>query len=320
MQSVLRALRDNSIGAAKVDLVPTWSSPSQRRNALLVARAARTVTRAPRGTIIHVHLAPGGDWLRSGSLIALARAQRRPLVVSIHGDNFPSFARAHPAIAASVLSLPRCVTCLSDEAAATVRELTRKPQVTKLPNPVAIDHEAPPADRTAPVVLFAGLVGRRKGIDVLVDAWRDVLARGVDGECRIVGPIDDFRPPRLERLRVDGPVDPTKVRSLIRASRVVTLPSRSEGMPMILTEALASARPFVATPVGGTRELAPNDAMLVPVGDAPALSAALRRYLCDPALAAAEGRAGQRLCADTRSPEVIDERLQEIYRTASAPR
>lgn len=82
---------------------------------------------------------------------------------------------------------------------------------------------------------------------------------------------------------------------------------------MILTEALAGARPFVATPVGGTAEIAPDPGMLVPVGDVPALANAIGRYLRDPELAERDGLRGQAHVAATRSPDVIDAELRRIY-------
>ncbi len=163
------------------------------------------------------------------------------------------------------------------------------------------------------MVLFAGTVGRRKGVDRLVAAWKLLLAEGIEGRCRIIGPIDDYVPPATERLTVEGPIPPDRVRALLRSVRVVALPSFAEGMPMILTEALAGARPFVATPVGGTAQIAPDPGMLVPVDDVPALADAIGRYLRDPELAQRDGLRGQQHIAATRSPRVIDAELRRIY-------
>ena len=82
---------------------------------------------------------------------------------------------------------------------------------------------------------------------------------------------------------------------------------------MILAEALAAGRPFVATAVGGTRHLTPSEEMLVPVGDVSALAGALGGYLTDRASALAIGRRGQQFCLDTRSPELIGARFRAIY-------
>ena len=82
---------------------------------------------------------------------------------------------------------------------------------------------------------------------------------------------------------------------------------------MVLTEAIALGRPFVATHVGGTSDLAVWRHMLVKVGNPEALATALARYLTDPAVAAADASRAQALCAGTRSAELISARYREIY-------
>lgn len=313
MQSVLRVIRDHSVGADQITIMPTWNGTSQLRNGVLVARAAQAIIRADRDVVVHVHLSNGGAYLRDPPLVRLARRRRLRTVVSIHANDYAAFARAHPRIVRAALSPAGHVTCLSQEAQALTGALIGADRVSLLANPIAVDPGSPPADQTEPVVLFAGRVGLRKGVDVLVEAWREILRRGIDARCRIIGPIDDVQPPALDGLTVEGPVQPNGIRALIRSARVVALPSRSEGMPMVLTEALACGRPFVATPVGGTRELALSEDMIVPVGDPQALAGALERYLLDPGAARAAGDRGQDFCARTRSPELIGSHLREIY-------
>jgi glycosyltransferase involved in cell wall biosynthesis len=313
IQSVLRTIRDHSIGADRTRVIATWDGTSQLRNASLVGAALAAIGRAPRDTIVHVHLSRRGAWLRDGPLVLAAAGRRLRTVVTIHGSDFPNFARARPKFVRCALAPASQLICLSDDAAGVVEAMFGPGKVSKLPNPVAIDWESPPADKTPPVVLFAGAIGLRKGVDVLVQAWREFLDRGVAGECRVVGPIDDYRPPALERFRVEGPVDPTDAHLLVRSARVVVLPSRAEQMPMILAEALAGGRPFVATPVGGTSLLAQNHGVLVPVGDSTGLCDAFERFVRDPQLALRAGRLGQQFCIETRSPAVIDAQLRQIY-------
>lgn len=314
-QSVIRTIADFSIGADLVTVRPTWNESRLLTNMDLTRRAAGVILRADRDAIVHVHMSNGGAYLRDGPLIALAHGRGLRVVVSIHGFDFPEFAGNHPAFVRAILSGADGILCLSDEAAVAIRELGIGAKVRKLANPVALDEDSPPARSTEAVVLFAGAIGMRKGADVLVDAWRLLLDRGVDGQCRLVGPAGDYAPPSLPRLTVEDALDPRKVRAAIHSSRVITLPSRAEGMPMILTEALAAGRPFVATPVGGTSELAPFPEMLVPVGDPAALADALASYLTDPELAQSTGTRCQEFCRETRGPEIIDAELREFYRS-----
>jgi glycosyltransferase involved in cell wall biosynthesis len=312
-QSVIRVIRDNKIGADEIRVLSTWDGRRHARNLLLTGRAAMALARSPRGTITHFHMSNGGAWLREGPLIRLAKARGFRVIVTVHGADFHEFAYARPRFVRATLRHADHVILLSEEARAAARWAAPGVRTSVVANPIPIDRDAPPAGSTPPVVLFAGTIGRRKGVDMLVAAWRLLLAEGIEGHCRIVGVVDDYVPPPTERLTVEDPVHPDEVRDLIRSVRVVALPSFAEGMPMILTEALAGARPFVATPVGGTAEIASEPGMLVPVDDPPALAAAIGRYLRDPELAERDGLRGQAHVAATRSPEVIDAELRRIY-------
>lgn len=313
-QTVIRTIDEWRIGAERISVRPTWNGPGQIGNADLVRRAAGSLLRADRETVVHVHMSNGGAYLRDGPLIALARSRGLRVVVTIHGFDFPEFAVAHRRLARLALAPANGIICLSEEALEAVRSLGIGAKARTLANPVAIDADSPPAHETEPVALFAGAIGMRKGADVLQDAWRILLERGTPGRCRLVGPIEDFRPARLERMSVEAAVDPRQVRPLIRDARVVTLPSRAEGMPMILTEALAAGRPFVATPVGGTDALAPCEGMIVPVEDPLALANAIERFLDDPQAAQRVGARCREFCEETRGPATIGAELREFYR------
>jgi glycosyltransferase involved in cell wall biosynthesis len=314
-QSVMRTIADFSIGADQISIKPTWNESRLLANSHLVRHAAGTILRAASDTIIHVHMSNGGAYVRDGPLIALARRRGLRVAVSIHGFDFPEFSSAHPRVVRAILSHAHGIICLSEEARQALQRLHIAATITRMNNPVAIDDASPAVPNTQPVVLFAGTIGKRKGADVLVEAWRILLGRGTEARCRLVGPIDDYQPPPLDRLTIDAPVDPRNIKELIRAARVIVLPSRAEGMPMILTEALAAGRPFVATSVGGTADLAPRgEEMLVPVDDAEALADALERFLTDHDYAQLVGIRCQQFCRDTRGPEVIDLQLRDFYR------
>jgi glycosyltransferase involved in cell wall biosynthesis len=99
---------------------------------------------------------------------------------------------------------------------------------------------------------------------------------------------------------------------------VFVLASREEGIPNALLEAMAAARPSVATAVGGTPEVMEDGATgwLVPPRDPEALAAALEAALSDPAEAARRGAAAQRAARERLSIEAMVERHQRFYRDA----
>jgi hypothetical protein len=308
MGSVLRVLAENRIGGEQVTLHPTWRPDSQLATATLTARAARTIATLPADSVVHIHLSERGSFLREGLLLAQARRCGLGTVATIHGADFLPFAERRPRLALGVLRRADRVTCLDRE----IRAL--------LAAELGAGAGAGGADETSEVVLFAGEISSRKGADVLAAAWSRVAAARPAARCLMVGPPSDVAVPALERLDVRPPVDAAGMRSLLREARVVALPSRAEGMPMFLTEALAAGRPFVSTPVGGIPELAAAGGTLVPVGDPEPLAKALIELLSSPEHARARGEEGRGFCAATRSAAVIDRRLREIYAAASAAR
>ncbi|MDI3281475.1 MAG: glycosyltransferase, partial [Bacillota bacterium] len=80
----------------------------------------------------------------------------------------------------------------------------------------------------------------------------------------------------------------------MREADLFILPSLSEGMPLVLLEAMAQGLPVAATAVGGIPELITHErtGLLVPPGDATALASALRRLLADEGLRHSLSRAG----------------------------
>ena len=137
-----------------------------------------------------------------------------------------------------------------------------------------------------------GAAGRsRKDFGTLLAAaarWRDL-----DPEPQVAiageGPLAaDLRAQAdLARRRRGVPRTPDDVPDLLAAAAVFVLPSRWEGQPLILQEALRAGAAIVATRVGGIPDLVGDDAaVLVRPGDPQALAAAVRAVLTDPPLAA----------------------------------
>jgi len=96
---------------------------------------------------------------------------------------------------------------------------------------------------------------------------------------------------------------------------VVALPSWTEGLPLVLLEAMARRRAVVATQVGGTPEVVVDGetGLLVPPRDAGALAEAIGRLLADPELRARMGEAGYRSVAERFSADAMCRRVLELY-------
>lgn len=104
-------------------------------------------------------------------------------------------------------------------------------------------------------------------------------------------------------------------RRLLAELDVLVLPAWTEGLPLVVLEAMAQRRPVVATPVGGTPEVVADGetGLLVPPRDPAALAGALRRLLDDPDLRRRMGEAGRRRVAERFSAAAMVARVLEIY-------
>jgi glycosyltransferase involved in cell wall biosynthesis len=113
-----------------------------------------------------------------------------------------------------------------------------------------------------------------------------------------------------DRLRMLG--YRADIPALLAASDIFTLPSRFEGLPMSVIEAMLTGLPVVATAVRGPAEQVVDGVtgLSVPAGDAAALGAALSCLARDPALRARMGQAGrQRALACYDEAKVLDRTL-----------
>jgi glycosyltransferase involved in cell wall biosynthesis len=105
------------------------------------------------------------------------------------------------------------------------------------------------------------------------------------------------------------------VASVLAGADVVALPSHLEGLPLVLLEAMAQARPVVATRVGGTPEVVADGetGILVDAGDVDALADALRSVLGDPTRARTLGEAGRTRAVERFSRAAMVERVLGVY-------
>jgi glycosyltransferase involved in cell wall biosynthesis len=320
MATVIRVLTEHRVGSDVVDSHPTWMPHSPLTSTRLFATSALAILKMPAGQVAHVHLSERGSFIREGALVALAHQRGLVTVATIHGASFIPFARRYPRLVSAVSRRAHLVTCLDQEALEQVRRSAPRVRSEIVPNPVPVDDSFLPADETDELVVFAGEIGLRKGADVLQRSWQIVAQRRPRARCLMVGPVTDFEPPCAERLEVRSPADPIEMLALLRQARVVALPSRAEGMPMVLAEAMSLGRPFVGTPVGAIPELAGAGGMLVAIDDEIGLADRLTELLANPDLARTIGERGRQFCLETRSVEVIDARLRELYAAAGATR
>lgn len=258
--------------------------------------------------------------------IAALSGTRTPVVVTERENPFAqatprAIRRLRPALYA------RCavVVVLLESIAERVRQEWGCSHVVVIPNAQMFEPTELVALAERPkVVLSMGRLSQIKGLPSLLQAWQRSEAREHGWRLRIVG--EGPQRGELERLitelgiagSVDMPGSVTQVEAEYQGARVFVLPSRADGFPLALLEAMTFGCTCVATDcTGGPGEmLGHGDAgVLVPVDDAERLSAALDRVTKDEALASALAIAARRRATEF-DPEVVMAQWEAVLKRA----
>jgi hypothetical protein len=151
---------------------------------------------------------------------------------------------------------------------------------------------ATPAPRDRFRVLFVGHIGQRKGVSYLLQGYE--LFRKADSELHLVG---TFVPgaevyDRFKGLFRHSPhVPQLQLADIYRAADAFVLPSLTEGMPLVVLEAMACGLPVIATPHGSSDIIEDGtDGFMVPIRDPQAIAQKLEMLYQNPTLRTRIGR------------------------------
>jgi len=180
----------------------------------------------------------------------------------------------------------------------------------------------------APVLLQVGRLTPQKGFDVLFEAIAKIAKRYPHLVVLAVGegPLRQQLEGLAQQLNIESAVrflgHREDVADLLNAVDLVTLASRSEGMPYTLLEAMGSGRAVVATRIGGIEEVIKKEgtAALVPTENPEALAAAITTLLDDPAHAAQMGRDANDYIMEHHTAAGMVAQVQSIYQDLLAKR
>jgi phosphatidylinositol alpha-mannosyltransferase len=175
--------------------------------------------------------------------------------------------------------------------------------------------------------LFVGGPGHpRKGARYLLEALQPLWAQGACVILDVVGAADDATTQRLRRLphvRHHQDVSTHKLAALYRSCDALVAPATGqESFGIILLEAMATAKPIIATDIEGYRRVLDSGhepgALLVPPKDAPALRGAIARLMAMPAAErAAMGAQNHRNVAPF-TWDTVTQKLRALYLGAMA--
>jgi glycosyltransferase involved in cell wall biosynthesis len=316
--------------AEGLELIPI--APRTEMDLTAAWRFARVLTRlAP--DVIHAH-DPHGVAMASLALSVTSGSPKQrplpPLVASrrvdfhLKGNSFSrwKYRQVDCFIAASEAIRQMLVADgVAAERTVTVHEGIDVEHVVAAP-PVNV-HEALWLPHHAPVVGNVAALVPHKGQRYLVDAARLVVQEIPDARFVIFGEGDlrehlerQVREHHLEK-HVFLPGFRTDVLGCIKGFDLFVMSSVTEGLGTSLLDAMACARPIVATQAGGIPELVEDgvNGLLVPPRDAPALADAIVRALRDQPLRERMGKAGFDRVRERFTVERMVERTAAVYRT-----
>ncbi len=190
-------------------------------------------------------------------------------------------------------------------------------RVTVIPPGVNVRAWARPAPRRAgngPVrILFVGGDFERKGGLLLLEAFRELRPLGAELHVVTRAPL-----PSEPGLFVYTNMQPNSpaLKALYHQADVFCLPTYGDCLPMVLSEAGAAGLPAISTRVAAIPEIIHDGATgaVVPVGDAPALTEALRRLVLSPALRLEQGERAVELVSRTFDAERNTARMLDLLK------
>lgn len=148
-----------------------------------------------------------------------------------------------------------------------------------------------PMPDAPPRLVAIGRLAEQKGFPLLVEAMALAAPHVPDLQLTLIGD-GPFRPlietliaraGLQHQITLTGWLDEAAVRDHLARSHALILPSFAEGLPLVLMEAFAAARPVVASAIMGVPELVSRETgWLVPAGDAQALAQAIRAFAATP--------------------------------------
>nr|WP_319395763.1 glycosyltransferase [uncultured Desulfobacter sp.] len=263
--------------------------------------ALRRLIRQEKIDILHTHLFTAGFY---GRLAAMGNGRVR-VIRTHHGMTFKKKAIKRIAFELLLYPLSACHTAVSQSVIRHLHDtLAWKPAKMRLIQN-GIDVERFCTQRNTfhepPTIVAAGRLSREKGFDVLITALHLLAGKQRMFKCLIAG--DGPERASLSALRDNlGLIDQVvflgyvrEIAPFMKNGDLLVLPSRHEGLPLSLLEAMASGLPVIASAVGGIPDLlTPDKGWVVPPANSEVLADTIDTVLADPGRALKTAQKGRR--------------------------
>lgn len=320
-----------STGKAEIQLVnnnPRWKDHLDFRpwrrvlmgSIRAIMLALQVIWKLAQGCQV-LHITSSGQFAiyRDIAMMCLARVFGVPILYHLRFGRIPDLAEANDPEwrrLTQALRLATTVIPIDQRTEAALKTHLPGLNLRRIPN--CADVAALPAPATQPsdplTVLYLGWVIPAKGIEELLQAWSGLQTSG--WRLVIAGPYEaTFREQLASRhsmtdVEFAGPLGHGESMALMASADLFVLPSHTEGFPNVIAEAMALARPIVATAVGAIPEMLEGGCgRVVPPQDAAALQAAMGDLMADVGL---RGRLGRAALCKLRSHYTLEAVFAEL--------
>lgn len=256
-------------------------------------------------------------WIR---MMLEARALRRMSAVVCVSESVQSFVKEQQRVRTPLHVIPNSIDLSEWDEGDERNDVNALGSSSPPPSSLSLNEEPP-------TLLFVGRLHPQKGLELLFEALPSLLADHPDMTVTIVGdgPLRDWVVDRAaaissDRIAVTG--WRSDVKGLMKRCRLLVLPSRYEGMPNVVMEAMASSRPVAVARVEGVNELlrdVAKDQTFEP-GNSVELAALVDRLWRDSVLASSLGKRNRELVAANHSREAMLDAYLTLYRSLLAGR
>jgi glycosyltransferase involved in cell wall biosynthesis len=331
MRTSMQALYASPLGRDfELDVVTTHRGSGAAQRLLVYVRALLSIAAwslRGRGRIVHVHSTVRGSMYRKAGCVLLAKLLRRRVVFHLHSGpgDVESFRSRLGGLSLAYLRAgfraADVVLAVSDASARALAGAFGAAEIAVVPNAVpGVSGERRRELEEGPplAVYLGGFANPVKGGEVLLEALQDPAVAPL--RFVLAGPGEPpwgagDPPTAAASAAWRGWLEGDEKEELLREADVFVLASTSEGLPMVVLEAMSHGLAIVATAVGGVPDVLGDrvEALVVEPGDPAALAAALGELGSDPELRLGLGAAALRRSAGF-SPEAVAARLERIYR------
>ncbi len=291
--------------------------------------------------LVHIH-----ELWHYPAYLAAREAIRRskPYVVTIHGELEP-WALKYRGLKKQIyacliqkrhLNSATVIHCLTEAESAQVRQFGATAPTMVIPNGISpkswdpsnskfeLSRKYPHLDDKL-IILFLGRIHQKKGLDLLIAAYQEIVQKYRD-EVRLViaGPDDGYEPELIrliheagirDQVLTVGPVTGRDKHILLEAAAVFALPSYSEGFSVAVLEAMSSGTPVIISEQCHFPEVGENKAGIVISTNVDQVYNALDKLLSNSELRRQFGENGRKLVYERYTWDEIARQIADLYRS-----